>query len=131
MKVLADVNVDRAIVSGLRADGHAVDWLAEDRADRKMGDDALMQRAFRQGQVILTNDTGFTRHVMITLLPTHGIVLLRVAIRKMPRAQRNQRALEALRAYQAQLLGQFTTVFPDRVEQQPLPSPPAPTPPGS
>jgi predicted nuclease of predicted toxin-antitoxin system len=129
MKLLADVNVDRVIVTGLRADGHGVEWLAEDRAQRRLTDEALMQRAFRQGQVILTNDTGFTRHVFIDLQPTHGIVLLRVALLKTPRAQRNQRALEAFRTFQAQLVGQFTTVFPDRVEQRALP-PTAPVGPG-
>lgn len=56
MKLLADVNVDKAIVSALRADGHEVVWFAEDRSRRRLPDDVLLRYAFRDGQVVITND---------------------------------------------------------------------------
>lgn len=126
MKLLADVNVDRMIVAGLRTDGHDVEWLAEDRMGRRMPDDAVIRLASRQSQIILTYDTDFARYIFTDLLPSNGVVLLRVGVHKTPRAQRNQRALEALHAYQGTLLGRFTTIYPDRVEQQALPPPPTP-----
>lgn len=128
MKLLADVNVDKAIVRALRADGHDVVWVTEDRMRRRASDDLLLLHAYRDGQVVITNDTGFTRHVLTDLVPAHGVVLSRVVIPGANRAQIVQRVLDAFRQHQSALFGQFTTIYPDRVEQQPIPTPPASAP---
>lgn len=132
MRLLADVNVDKAIVSALRTDGHEVVWLAEDRSQRRLPDDVLLRYAFRDGQVVITNDKDFTRYVLIDLMPAHGVVLSRMALPGASRAEVVRRVLDAFRACQSRLLGQFTTIYPDRVEQRPLPllptSPPLPHP---
>lgn len=132
MKLLADVNVDKAIVRALRADGHDVVWVTEDRMRRRASDDLLLLHAYRDGQVVITNDKDFTRYVLIDLMPAHGVVLSRMALPGASRAEVVRRVLDAFRACQSRLLGQFTTIYPDRVEQRPLPllptSPPLPHP---
>lgn len=121
MKLLADVNVERAVVRALRADGHDVHWLAEERREREMEDPLAMELAYREGRVILTSDREFVGYVFRDGLPTYGVVLLRVALDRAAYPVRTQRATEAIRTYQDRLPGIFTTVYPDRVEQTPLP----------
>lgn len=50
MKLLADVNVDRGIVEGLREDGHDVEWLTQ--TGPRLEDSSLMERAYTNGQII-------------------------------------------------------------------------------
>ena len=120
MKFLADVNIDHALITRLRADGHEVLWLAESATQRRLKDPPLMALAYREGNIILTNDREFVGYVFRDRIATHGVVLLRVAIVWRPRAELIQRAHEAIRAYQDSLLNQFTTIYPDHVEQERL-----------
>jgi predicted nuclease of predicted toxin-antitoxin system len=101
-----------------------VEWLAESATDRRLKDPPLMQRAYNQGQVILTNDTGFSRHVFHERLQTHGVILLRVANKRtrLSKARRIERSLEAIEACQGSCIGRFSTVYPDRTEQTLLPT---------
>lgn len=121
MRFLADVNLDRDIVEGLRADGHHVEWLAEDQIARGLGDPSVMERADRQGQVIITKDTDFPRYVFIDRLPIHGVILLRVGIVRMSLARQVERSLKAIRAYQTRAPGHFTTIYPERIDHEILP----------
>ena len=80
MKLLADVNVEGAVVRSLRADGHDVHWLAEDDRERKLKDPPAIQIAHREERVILTSDREFVCYIFRDRLLTHGVVLLRVAL---------------------------------------------------
>jgi predicted nuclease of predicted toxin-antitoxin system len=122
MKLLADVNIERAVVRTLRTEGHDVHWLAEDDRERKLKDPPTMAIAYREGRVILTSDREFAGYVFRDRVATHGVVLLRVALDRASYPIRVQRACEAVRAYQEHLQGQFTTVYPDHIEQIPLPA---------
>jgi predicted nuclease of predicted toxin-antitoxin system len=122
VKFLADVNVDRALVIRLRADGHEVLWLAEKETQRRLKDRPLMALAYEQGAIILTNDREFVGYVFRDRIATHGVVLLRVAILRRPRAELVQRAYEAIRTQQDHLPGNFTTIYPNYVESIPLPT---------
>ncbi len=124
MKFLADVNVDRNIVVRLREAGHEVEWLAESATDRRLTDPSLMQRAFDQGQVILTNDNGFSHHIFHERKPSHGVILLRVANKRtrLSKTRRIERSLEAIAACQGSCIGRFSAVYPDRIEQTLLPT---------
>lgn len=121
MKLLADVNVEGAVVRTLRADGHDVHWLAEDFSERRLKDPPAIEIAHREGRVILTSDREFVGYIFRDRLPTHGVVLLRVALDRAPYPIRTRRACEAVSVYRERLLGQFTTVYPDYAEQTPLP----------
>jgi predicted nuclease of predicted toxin-antitoxin system len=121
VKFLADVNVDRVLVARLRADGHEVLWLAENAVERRLEDRPLMALAYREHAIILTNDREFVGYVFRDRIATHGVVLLRVAIMRRPRVELIQVAYEAISNHQAQFPGNFTTIYPDRVETTPLP----------
>lgn len=126
MKFLADVNIERAVIVRLRADGHAVHWLAESALDRELEDPLVLALAYRESSLFLTSDREFVGYVFRDQLPAHGVVLVRVALDRAPYQVRTQRVVDALGAYQDQLPGTFTTVYPDHVEQTPLPPrPPA------
>lgn len=84
MKLLADVNVEGAVVRSLRAEGHDVHWLAERSTERELDDPLVLELAFREGWVILTSDREFVGYVFRDQLPTHGVVLLRVALDRAP-----------------------------------------------
>lgn len=103
MKFLADVNVDRALVRRLRTDGHEILWLVESKTQRRLKDRPLMTLAYEQGAIILTNDCEFVGYVFRDRIATHGVVLLRVAILRRPRAELIQRAYEAIITQQDQL----------------------------
>lgn len=122
MKLLADVNVEGAVIRTLRAEGHDVHWLAEDARERKLQDPPTMAIAYQEERVVLTSDREFVGYVFRDRLPTHGVVLLRVALDRASYPVRTQRACEALRSYQERLRGQFTTIYPDHIEQLPLPA---------
>jgi len=57
MRLLVDQNVPRAVVKGLREDGHNVTWAqtAHPGAD----DEVLLERAQKESRVLLTVDTDF------------------------------------------------------------------------
>ena len=57
MNLLADESVDGAIVDRLRADNHAVPYVAEMAPG--IDDDTVLQRAMRNGALLLTGDRDF------------------------------------------------------------------------
>lgn len=119
MKFVADENVPGALIVRLRADGHEVVWIT--KTHRRLKDPPIIDLAWREGAIIITNDSDFQRHILKEKQPAHGVVWLRVGW--MSRTQRNERAYEAIRDYQDRLLDHFTTIYPDRVEQERLGDP--------
>lgn len=122
MKFVADVNVPKPLITALRADGHEVIWITD--IDRRLKDQPILDLALREDALILTNDSDFEKHVLVEKHPTHGVVWMRVGW--MPRKDRTERVREGIRVNVGQLLHHFTTIYPDRVEQRPLPPPPRP-----
>ncbi len=119
MKLLADVNVDRGIVEGLREDGHDVEWLTQ--TGPRLEDVSLMERAYTNGQIIITNDTDFPGYVFVEKRPTHGVILLRVGIVRMSMPRQVERSLRAMRAYLTRAPGHFTTIYPEHIDHEALP----------
>ena len=121
MKLLADVNLDADIVGGLRAEGHDVEWLAENPSARTLDDPSVMERADRQGQIIITKDKDFPRYVFVEKRPTHGVILLRVGMVRMSMPRQVERSLSAMRAYLTRAPGHFTTIYPEQIDHEVLP----------
>lgn len=119
MKFLANVNVPRPIITRLRADGHEVVWVTD--RNRELSDYSVVRLAERERALILTEDRDYKRMVLEEQQATYGVVWLRLA--KMPFTQHADRTSAAIRVLQSRLLRQFTTIYPDRVEQEPLPNP--------
>lgn len=77
-RILADENVDRAIVDRLRADGHDVEYIEE--VAKSDGDYPVLNRAIIERRVLLTRDLDFGRYIYGDHLPAprEGIIQLRI-----------------------------------------------------
>ncbi len=116
MRILADENVDRPLVEWLRGNGHDVCWLAECAPAET--DRGALDRAWREGRVVLTLDRDFGYLVFHAGLPVRGLVYLRLAARSPG---------ELLLAFQgvwprieARIPGHFVVVTRHRVRVRPL-----------
>ena len=76
MRLLAE-SVDRSIVERLRADGHAVHYVAEDESG--IADDVVLSRANELGALLVTADGDFGELVFRLGRAHAGVVLLRLA----------------------------------------------------
>ena len=74
MKFLADECCDAALVNALRVDGHDVLYVAESL--RGATDEGILDRAFSESRILLTEDKDFGELVYRLRLPTCGCVLM-------------------------------------------------------
>ena len=77
MRILADVNIEKAIVAWLRSEGHDVAWATE--LSQSSADDELLHLANETGRIVMTYDKDFGDLAIRKRLPACGIVLLRFA----------------------------------------------------
>lgn len=110
MRILADECCDAGIVNKLRAAGHDVVYVPEDNVG--ISDDEVLQMAFAEGRILLTEDKDFGGLIYRLKKPSYGVILIRIDVqerhRKWPR-------LEALLArHQEKLSGHFTVVDQDK-----------------
>jgi predicted nuclease of predicted toxin-antitoxin system len=75
MKLLADENVETALVEWLRGTGHDVKWAAE--VFPACPDEDILRVADSESRILLTNDLDFGSIVFQKGLAVCGIVLLR------------------------------------------------------
>jgi predicted nuclease of predicted toxin-antitoxin system len=116
MRFLADECCDVALVQELRADGHNVLYAME--FARGATDEELLERAFAEGCILVTEDKDFGELVYQLKLPAHGIVLLRFATPD--RSLKLPRLRELLKQEGQRLPGSFVTLEPDKVRIRPL-----------
>ncbi len=87
MRFLADECCDTATVDALREDGHDVLYAIESL--RGVTDDVILERAFTESRVLLTEDKDFGELVYRLRYPAYGVILLRFdvqdAMSKIPR----------------------------------------------
>lgn len=74
MRILADSNIQKSTVLGLRSDGHDVVWVME--RSRDPGDSAVLDESVRARRILITVDKGFGRLVNLEGQPHHGLLLL-------------------------------------------------------
>ncbi len=77
MNFLADESVDQQIVDRLRADGHAVVYVAE--MDPGIDDKGVLSAANKRMALLVTADKGFGELVFRQRLISKGVVLVRLA----------------------------------------------------
>ena len=75
MRFLADESCDHAVVRALRAAGFDVVAVAE--VTPRTSDEAVIERAAREGRVLLTEDKDFGQLVYASARSTAGVILLR------------------------------------------------------
>ena len=120
MKFVADVNVTEQTVVRLRAAGHEVLWVAE--LNRRLSDRGILRFAENEGAIILTLDKNFRYHVLQEKLPAPGVVWIRRLTRGMDLDIETERVVAVIQDYSDRLLLHFTTIYPDRVDQEQLPT---------
>jgi predicted nuclease of predicted toxin-antitoxin system len=113
---LADENINRAIVQELRNAGHDVVYAAEEA--RQTSDRVLLDRAFAEGRVLLTEDKDFGEIVFREGRHAAGVVLIRVGQRNWSYKWTQLVATILVRG--DLLYGHFTTVDASGPRAQPL-----------
>jgi predicted nuclease of predicted toxin-antitoxin system len=118
VRLLADENVDAAIVDWLRGERHDVLWAAEALAGQS--DTAVLGRAREENRILLTNDLDFGELVFRQRLVPSGVVLFRY------RAALESDRLAVFRAHwsaiEAGVLGHYTVLRDRKIRRRRLPS---------
>jgi len=118
MKLVADENVDAAIVHWLRTAGYDVQWAAEMQSG--CSDDVLIEFARREDRILLTSDLDFGELVYRRGLISTGVILLRI------RAANQDDRLRILVRHWPEIerrsLGHFVVVGNRRLRVRPLPT---------
>jgi predicted nuclease of predicted toxin-antitoxin system len=116
MKLLADEDVDGAMVAWLRDQGHDVFYAAE--SAREVPDEELLRRAHREARVLITGDRDFGELVYRQRMVSAGVVLMRL------RAQNQYERVKLLQlrwpAVQARVAGHFTVIANHKVRVRPI-----------
>ena len=76
MRFLVDECTGPSVAKWLREQGHEV-FSVYDEA-RGIGDVAILEKAFAENWILITNDKDFGERVFADRLPHHGVVLLRL-----------------------------------------------------
>ncbi|MBW3600640.1 MAG: DUF5615 family PIN-like protein [Planctomycetes bacterium] len=77
MNLLADECCDALVVAGLRGDGHDVVYVKE--AAPGSDDQTVLQLAYGQQRILLTEDKDFGELVVRLKLPAYGVLLVRMS----------------------------------------------------
>ena len=106
LKFLADVNIEKPIVSYLSKNGYDVLWIPD--FNRRMSDDELLALANSERRVLITNDKDFGEIVFLQKRVSKGIILFRV------KGQDVKKKIEGLdmvlKKYQKSISGHFTVI---------------------
>jgi len=111
VNLLADESVDGAIVDRLRADNHAVLYVAEMAPG--IDDDTVLQRAMRNGALLLTGDRDFGELVFRLQRAHAGVVLIRLA--GLPAAAKGDTVSRVLADRGDEMRSAFSVISPGRV----------------
>jgi predicted nuclease of predicted toxin-antitoxin system len=116
MRFIANENVMRTVIDGLRNFGH--DVMSVKESMRGEDDEAILEKAQADNRIILTNDKDFGELAFRVGLPAEcGIILLRLA-RSNP-SEDSERALEAIGS-RNDWTGHFSVITSDRIRMRPL-----------
>lgn len=116
MRWLIDECVDAAVVAHLREFGHDAVYMS-DVAPRSV-DVEVMNRAYRENRLLLTEDKGFGDLVFRQVKPVPGIVLLRIDSSR--RSRKATRLLAAIDRFGDTLFGRYTVIEDARFRSRPL-----------
>ena len=118
MKFLVDESVDWPIARWLREQGH--DVLAVVEQVPGFDDDSVLELAWRERRIVVTNDKGFGELVWLRQRPVVGMLLIRVAT-EFP--EERLRHVVASWPRIADLLADHFVILTDRsIRVRPLPS---------
>ena len=117
MRLLADAHISRAMVACLHGLGYDIVHVAA--ISPRMSDSAILKHAATDGRVVLTADKDFGELCFRRLIPSAGVVLLRLgAASEMERLDTFRRLWPLIEPY---ALGHFHVVTDSMVRRSPLP----------
>jgi predicted nuclease of predicted toxin-antitoxin system len=116
MRLLADECCEASMVAALRADGHDIVFVIENL--RGSTDDQVLNLAYSESRILITEDKDFGELVSRLRRPTHGIILLRFDDKH--RAEKISRLREVLKNRSNKLKGVLTVVDENKIRVRPL-----------
>lgn len=119
MRLLADECCDASLVSALRADGHDVLYALE--AFPGAVDEQILDRAFSEHRLLLTEDKDFGELVYRLRRPVRGIILLRFDV--VNRALKVPRLRDLLTYEKDRLSGCFVVLEANKIRIRSLEGP--------
>ena len=119
MRILADENVARDIVTWLRTGGHDVLYAAE--VQPGAADSSWTARALQEQRVILTSDKDFGDLVFRDGLTTHAVILIRLD--DLPVVEILARLKDVWSVVEANPSGRFIVITEKKVRVRSLPPP--------
>lgn len=117
MKFLIDENVGNSVVRYLKDNGHDI-MVASKKGFSGREDDFLLEYAFKEGRIIITNDKDFGFLVYRQRMPSHGVILFRF-IQELPSLR--VQALEAILSLKPErTLNHFIIASEGKIRIRPL-----------
>jgi predicted nuclease of predicted toxin-antitoxin system len=113
IKLLADENVSRELVTLLRSRGYDVLWIREYK--RGIDDIAVIELAQEKERILITGDKDFGYLVFRQYKRCHGLVLLRV-----DEHEKRSLFVDCFDKYQDKLKGCFTVITDKKIRFQPM-----------
>jgi predicted nuclease of predicted toxin-antitoxin system len=111
MRFLVDENLGPAVARWLRGLGHEVFSVYDEL--RGLNDDSLLQKAFVENWILITNDKDFGEKVFRELRPHKGIILLRLEDERL--ANKIAVLTQVLDLYSERLSNNFVVVTESQV----------------
>ena len=116
MKFLADECCDAELVSFLRSEGHDVLYIIEFK--RGASDKEVLEKAFAEERIIITEDKDFGELVHRFKKPAYGIVILRFEVHESHlKCSRLKRLMDE---YSLKLEGHFVVIDSEKFRFRPL-----------
>jgi predicted nuclease of predicted toxin-antitoxin system len=116
LKFFADECCDAGIVASLRIEGHDVLYVLEE--EPCLQDEVVLQRAYVERRILLTEDKDFGELVYRLRKPAAGIVLIRIAVEQ--RQSKWPRLKKLIDKYADRLPGHFVVLNIDKFRFRPL-----------
>ncbi len=116
MKIMADENLESAIVFWLRSIGHDVVWQAE--TPELLPDEMVLRQANEESRIIMTSDLDFGELIFRQRRSSQGIVLFRI------KSTHQSQKLEIIQSQwptiENRLVGNFVVVTNQKIRIRPL-----------
>ncbi len=116
MKFFADECCDTGIVTSLRMEGHDVIYALEEEPG--LQDDKVLQRAYVERRILITEDKDFGELVYRLKKPAAGIVLIRITVKQ--RQSKWLRLKKLIDNYADRLPMHFVVIDIDKFRFRPL-----------
>jgi predicted nuclease of predicted toxin-antitoxin system len=118
VRFLADECLPRQIVVRLRADGHDVIWAREVCPGDE--DAKVLERAFTQGRILVTEDRDFGELTVRFRLPAIGIVIAAIGEFASDLDAIAEHVVRVVNDLDKSCVGALTVIEPGRTRQRPL-----------